>query len=255
MYTYESGSPAQPAVVFLHGGGLSSKMWQPVIDRLPGLHCLAPDMPEHGQSRSIAPFTLDDTALRVAELIRLRVPGRRAHIVGLSLGGAVALTLSRLAPDVVASSFVTGTAAGLSNFLGGLSLASLWMLKLYKPETLARSSAKQWGIPAEYLPLFHDDLIHSTSIEFNKALLDSLMTMQLPAEITHPLLTTVGSQETIPAKQAARKLLTLYPQQATGRIIPSRGHVWALQDAQLFADTVDAWVHARTLPASLLPLT
>ena len=60
LYTHQSGSPISPAVVFLHGGGLSSQMWQPVIERLPEFCCLAPDLPEHGHSRGLAPFDLDD---------------------------------------------------------------------------------------------------------------------------------------------------------------------------------------------------
>src|SRR5512146_3276528 len=133
LFTSESGAAENPAIVFLHGGGLSSRMWQPVIERLPEFYCLAPDLPEHGNSRSLAPFDLDDAARRVAEIIRLQVPGREAHLVGLSLGGAVALDIARIDPDVAGSIMVTGTSAKLSKFLGQLSLMSLWMLRYYKP--------------------------------------------------------------------------------------------------------------------------
>ena len=119
LYTLETGQQGQPAVVLLHGGGLSSKMWQPAIEMLPDFcRILAPDLPEQGQSEGIAPFTLDDTARRVAALIRQRVPGGKAHVVGLSLGGAVVLTLLHLAPEVVDRALVTGTAAVLSRLAG-----------------------------------------------------------------------------------------------------------------------------------------
>jgi pimeloyl-ACP methyl ester carboxylesterase len=251
--TYETGSAARPAVVFLHGGGLSSRMWQPVIERLPELHCLAPDLPEHGQSLTIAPFDLDDAARRVAELIRQRLPGQKVVLVGLSLGGAVALNVARLAPDVARRMLVSGTSARLSKFLGQLSLSSLWMLRFYKPEDLAKSSAKQWGIPEQYLPLFHDDLIHSTSVDFNRTLIENLMRQQLPETLTCPLLVTVGAKETLPAKQAAQKLTRLYPS-AVGRLVPGLGHVWALQNPDLFAATVKAWALDAPLPAALQPL-
>ncbi len=254
LYTYESGSPASPAIVFLHGGGLSSRMWQPVIERLPEYYCLAPDLPEHGRSASLAPFDLDDAARRVAELIRLHIPGRKAHLVGLSLGGAVVLNIARLDPAVAGRMMVTGTAARLSKFLGQLSLSTLWMLRYYKPETLAKSSAKQWGIPEVYLPLFQEDLVHATSPDFNRTLIETLMQQQLPAGLPAPLLVTVGEKETLPAKQAARKLVRLYPE-SVGRMVPGMGHVWALQTPDLFAATVKAWVTEHPLPAALQPLS
>jgi pimeloyl-ACP methyl ester carboxylesterase len=250
LTTYESGSPAQPAIVFIHGGSLSSRMWQPVIERLPEFYCLAPDLPEHGQSRDLAPFDLDDAARRVAEMIRLRVPGRKAHLVGLSLGGAVVLNIARLDPDVAGHMLVSGTSARLSKFLGQLSLSSLWMLKLYKPDELAKKSAKQWGIPEAYLPLFLDDIIHASSVEFNRTLIECLMQQQLPERLSGPLLVTVGEKETLPAKQAAQKITGLYPS-ATGRIVPGLGHVWALQNPDLFAATVKAWVSDTPLPPTL----
>src|SRR5512146_3595965 len=120
LFTSESGAAENPAIVFLHGGGLSSRMWQPVIERLPEFYCLAPDLPEHGQSADLKPFDLDDAALRVAEMIRLHVPGRKAHLVGLSLGGAVVLNIARLEPEVAGRMMVTGTAARLGKFLGQL---------------------------------------------------------------------------------------------------------------------------------------
>jgi pimeloyl-ACP methyl ester carboxylesterase len=254
LYASTSGAPELPAIIFLHGGGLSARMWQPVIQRLPEFYCLAPDLPEHGQSRGLAPFDLSDSARRVADLIRARVPAGQAHLVGLSLGGAVALTTALQDPGVVSRMLVSGTSATLSRFLGSLSLGSLWMLRLYQPQTLARSSAKQWGIPEEYLPLFEEDILHSVSVDFNRRLIENLMRQQLPTSIPNPMLVTVGEKETIPAKQAARKLAGLYPQ-AEGRVVPGLGHVWALQDPNLFAATVRAWVTGAPLPPALRPLT
>lgn len=249
----DSSRSIRPTVVFIHGGGLSARMWQPVIERLPDFNCLAPDLPEHGQYRHQGPFTLDDAARRVADLIRQQAPDGRAHVVGLSLGGAVALTLARLAPEVTGHLMVTGTTATLSKFLAQLSLASLWMLRFYKPDDLVKASVKQWGIPEAYLPLFSEDLRHSTSEAFNRTLIDALVKQQLPERLSGPLLALVGEKETLPAKQAARKLAGLYPQ-ATGRLVPGVGHVWALQNPDLFADTVRAWICDAPLPAILRPL-
>jgi pimeloyl-ACP methyl ester carboxylesterase len=249
----ETGDPTAPAIVFLHGGGLSRRMWQPQLESLVDFHCLAPDLPEHGQSRSIAPFTLEDSARQVAALIREKVPEARAHLVGLSLGGAVTLTMLRQAPEVVATAMVSGTAAKINRFLGAVSEASLWMLRLYKPEQLVQATARQMGIPGQYRELFDEDLLFTSSEEFNRRLIRELVAMQLPDQVKVPLLACVGARETVPAKQAARKLVGLYPS-ARGVIIPEVGHVWNLQKPELFTRVVRAWICDESLPPDLLPL-
>ena len=250
LYTLETGRPGQPAVVLLHGGGLSSKMWQPVVEMLPDYHILAPDLPEQGRSQEIGPFTLEDSARRVAELIRQRVPGGTAHVVGLSLGGAVTLTLLRLAPEVIDRALVTGTAAVLDRWLGRLSLASLGVLRLYKVETLAEMTLKQQGIPAQYRDLVFPDLAATATESFNRTTIQALMDMQLPLQNSRPLLAMVGSKETPTAKAAARKLVRTLPN-TTGAMVPGLNHVWPLQDPGLFCRVLRAWTGGEPLPEEL----
>jgi pimeloyl-ACP methyl ester carboxylesterase len=250
LYTFQSGSPSHPAIVFLHGGGLSSRMWQPVIERLSGFYCLALDLPAHGYSCQFSPFNLDEAARGVIETIRQRVPEKRAHLVGLSLGGAVALNTIRLCPDVADHVMVSGASSGLGSLLGRISLSSLWMLRIFKPDSLVKASARQWGIPEQYTSLFHDDLMYATSETFNRTMITCLMEQKMPRQVESPLLVTVGEKETLPAKQAARQLSRLFPSAVVRRVM-GMGHVWALQNPDLFASTVRAWVSGSTLPPAL----
>src|SRR6266566_7689755 len=89
----ESGDPRSPTVVFLHGAGLSGRMWAEHMARLANFHCLAPDLPGCGMSNRVRWTSRIDAADHVAGLIKKRVPTGRAHVVGISLGGAVAHTL------------------------------------------------------------------------------------------------------------------------------------------------------------------
>jgi pimeloyl-ACP methyl ester carboxylesterase len=93
LYVRESGTPGSPAIVFLHGVGTSGGMWTWHMARLVGYHCVAPDLPGFGRSSRLPWISRSDAADRVAALIETRVPSRRAHVVGLSLGGSVAHTL------------------------------------------------------------------------------------------------------------------------------------------------------------------
>ena len=55
LFVREAGPLDAPCIVFLHGLGISSVMWQPQIERLSHeYHCLAPDLPEHGNCKFIA---------------------------------------------------------------------------------------------------------------------------------------------------------------------------------------------------------
>jgi len=255
LYTLESGNKKKPAIVFLHGGGLSSKSWIPVMDKMESaFYCLAPDLPEQGKSFSIKPFSLDDSSGKVAEIIREKVPGKKAHLVGLSLGGALVLTMLRLCPEVIETAMVTGTAAKLGKGLGKFSISMLWMLKFYSAKTLVEATIKQQGIPAQYRDLVYDDLLLTgPDLGFNKSIISEIVKMELPLKNEKPLLACIGSKETIPAKQAAKKLVRLVPH-TQGVIVPGLNHVWALQDPELFAQTVRAWVTQSPLPQSLLPI-
>ena len=254
LFTREAGQPTNPAIVFLHGGGLSSRMWLLQFERLPKFYCPAPDLPEQGESLLVRPFDLEDASLRVAEVIRAHVPAGRAHVVGLSLGGATVLSLLRLVPEVVDRAMVSGTAARINRGLGTILLASLWVLRFYKQDKLVNMTIKQQRIPAEYRDLVYKDLAATVTESFYRTTIRALMDMQLPIGYGGPILVAVGGKETIPAKQAARKLLAAIPG-AHGVVAPGLSHVWNLQAPDLFADTVRAWVTDAALPTALRPLS
>jgi pimeloyl-ACP methyl ester carboxylesterase len=95
-------------------------------------------------------------------------------------------------------------------------------------------------------------LLTGPDLGFNKSIISEIVKMELPLKNEIPLLACVGSKETIPARQAAKKIVQMVPC-ATGVIVPGLNHVWALQDPDLFARTVRAWVTQSPLPESLVP--
>ena len=254
LHCVEAGTAGAPSLVFLHGGGLSGRQWQPQLDALKEFHLLAPDLPEQGRSAHLRPFTLDGAADAVAELVRTRATEGRAHIIGLSLGGAVGLTLMRKTPELVSSLFVSGTAAGLGKILGMISLGSAWIYKLIPPRQLVALSVKQFGIPAEYAKTFGEDLAIGASAEFTRSYTRALMQMELPSKATAPTLVAVGGRETVVARRAATTLVQRI-EGARGVMVPGCGHVWSLEAPDLFTQTTRAWVTGAPLPASLKPLS
>ncbi|HEY0738977.1 MAG TPA: alpha/beta hydrolase [Herpetosiphonaceae bacterium] len=253
MYVHEAGPADATTIVFLHGGGLSGRMWQPQFEGLPQYRCIAPDLPEQGRSSGIAPFLLEDATRRVAELIQERVSSGRAHIVGLSLGGAVGLSLMRDYPSCVDRLLVSGTAAGLGRVLAAISRASTLTFRLVDPEKLIDASAKSFGIPPRFVPMFREDLRATSNAAFMQHMIAALQALKLPPCATSPTLVVVGERETWTARRAARQLIRRV-QAARGFQVPKVGHVWNLEAPDLFTALVRAWIEDTSLPSGLRPL-
>jgi len=92
-----------PVVVLLHGLGGSRTAWEPQIEALTGdFRCVAWDLPGYGASPPLdGPLTFPALADAVAGLLDT-LDVERAPLVGLSLGGMVALHAALAHPDRVA---------------------------------------------------------------------------------------------------------------------------------------------------------
>jgi len=89
-----------PPLLLIHGAGLDRGTWSPVLDRIPGYtRSLAIDLPGHGGVPGVA-YDREVVPRLAAYVAGLIAPLglTRPHVVGHSLGGAVALELARLVP-------------------------------------------------------------------------------------------------------------------------------------------------------------
>ncbi len=120
-----------PPVVLVHGTRMSRTMWHPVLTHLATTHrCAAVDLPGHGDLADV-PFTLADAADRVAAhaAALARETGRAdATIVGLSLGGYVAIEAARRHPDVVAGLVLAGCSREPRRALGASMRLLAWTM-------------------------------------------------------------------------------------------------------------------------------
>ncbi|WP_394827452.1 alpha/beta fold hydrolase [Pendulispora albinea] len=96
-----SGEP----VVLLHSGGMSSRQWRRLMDRLAaGYRVLAPDFIGSGDNPPWPqgePFHFDMDVAAVEAIVRDLA--RPIHLVGHSYGGFIAATLARKNPDIIRS--------------------------------------------------------------------------------------------------------------------------------------------------------
>lgn len=111
------GPPAAPAIVFIHGTRLTRAFWSAQVEALRSeFRVITLDLPGHG-TRSADAFTLERAADGIAAAIRQdghsSGGGRVAPVVvvGLSLGGYVAMVLAAREPELVRGLVLAGATA------------------------------------------------------------------------------------------------------------------------------------------------
>jgi pimeloyl-ACP methyl ester carboxylesterase len=104
------GPAGAPVIVFVHGTSLTGAFWRAVATRLADSYrCVSVDLPGHGALAGL-PFTLD-AAADVVEAAIDAEGADRAVLVGLSLGGYVAIVTASRAPGRVRGLVLAGSTA------------------------------------------------------------------------------------------------------------------------------------------------
>jgi pimeloyl-ACP methyl ester carboxylesterase len=97
----------KPTLVFLHGLFSSIHEFNDVCCFLTDYNLILVHQPGHSESKDVL-FTLDNATSGLHEILTEKDLIGKAHIVGLSLGGFVALEYARRYPGAVKSVFSTG---------------------------------------------------------------------------------------------------------------------------------------------------
>lgn len=192
----ECGDPQHPTMVLLHGIGADHRMWQPQLERYPneGYHVLAMDMLGHGQSSKVKRLTLQDWANQITDLLQAKGVDR-CILMGVSMGGVIALSYVAQYPDRVSRLVVSDTFGELKTFqakmLGVVSVFGFHMYKLLGPKMLANGMASTYKAPfaqeartyfeAVSLEVDFDQLVLARKAINQIDVLNQLRTLSVPA--------------------------------------------------------------------------
>lgn len=111
----ESGQGAGSPAIFLHGIGGGADSWHYQLERLSARRrSLAWWMPGYGPSAPIADMTFDRLASSVVDLLDSEGIAK-AHIVGHSIGGMIALQLAGIAQHRICSLTLSATSPAFGN--------------------------------------------------------------------------------------------------------------------------------------------
>ncbi len=269
LHVQGTGPSGAPTIVFLHGGGGAGWMWQPQVEQLTDYHCLVPDLPEQGQSIGVKPFTMPGAASQVAELIRTRAHGGKAHLVGLSLGAQLTTLLLSTVPELVDHAIIS---SALLRPIAGSWLMRPWLLKatfwstvtpFKRSDSYTRLNMRMaGGVPDRYFPQFRSDFRAMTAQGFADFMVAG-MNFRLPPgleRVTTPVLVVVAQKEYKAMKQSASDLVTAIPK-AQGYVVDlprnwivAQQHNWNMNAPKLFTRMVRAWITDQALPTELKPL-
>lgn len=253
LFVKESGSKDAPAIVFIHGGGISGWMWDHCVAQLKDYHCLVPDLPEHGNSSGIGPITIEDCARKVAELIRAKAPGGRAHVVGHSLGGQILVKLLATEPGVIDHAVVSSALLRPLPLPGLTSLVARASLPLARGRYFQKLQAQSYHIPAEDFETYYRDSLKITSRALGRILYEN-SAFRLPAGfpgVTVPTLALAGQKELKVVHDSVRDLTSAIPN-SRGYLITDADHGYIFKEPEKFAGIVRAWISDKPLPDGTL---
>jgi pimeloyl-ACP methyl ester carboxylesterase len=154
-----AAATSRPSLVFIHGTRLTGELWAAQRSDLGARYrVLTPDLPGHG-TRADEPFTLAAAADAVAATLReeLARAGVKPVLIGLSLGGFVAMDVAARDPELVGGLVI----AGASGEPGGpLSLPILLLERILSaggPRLQTRLNA--WYFRTRYGPAIAEPII------------------------------------------------------------------------------------------------
>jgi pimeloyl-ACP methyl ester carboxylesterase len=268
-YSSYGGSNAR-TILFLHGGGVAGWMWNSVVARLPDFHCLVPDLPEHGLSMEIRPFTMELAADLAVQLVREQAHGGKAVVVGLSEGAQVAVQMLATAPEVFEAAMVS------SALLLPLPAVYQW---LYSPRLLAWTfqlsippfrNSEWWmrlnmkyaaAIPDDFYPQYRQNFQTMTEGQFVNLMLAN-QRFRMPGhleQVSVPTLVVSGRKEYAAVQKSARQLAAVLTHARSASVDLGKGaslakeHNWAMNAPDLFARTLRDFINGMDISDVIRP--
>lgn len=237
----EPSAPTEEAVMFLHGWSCRASDWLSTLDALEGRWpALVPDLPGHGDSREVDwdDWTIAGLGRLVCALARAKGI-RRLHLVGHSMGGAVALEAARawlaergeLGAVVLVDTFGLpygdmdeATIESIEKPFQGDFVAAMHHLVDATTAASLPEETRRWvrermasADPDKMLPLWADLLRWTPEAAF--------------AELPGPILAINGEQIPEPAQQRCAG-------RVQAKVLPGTHHFPQFEDPQAFVDAL-----------------
>jgi pimeloyl-ACP methyl ester carboxylesterase len=259
MYFKETGKNSKETIIFLHGGAIAGWMWDEQLNAFNDYHCIVPDLPEHGHSSELKPFTINNAAEQIIDIIRDHGYNGKAHLVGISLGGQIILQILSMNPDVVDHALISGTLIRKIPYNEELLKLIDHAIKVYEPvkdtEFFIKANMRTYNMPKKFLGRFKESTHHLRKDSLERVLKENML-FKMPdglENIEIPVLVLTGEKDYKIIKESARDLNRVIPI-SKGYMAPKVGHLWNLEIPQLFNKVLRRWIDDKSLNEDLLPI-
>jgi 3-oxoadipate enol-lactonase len=245
---YEDEGPAgAPAVVFANSLGTDLRIWDRVALELgAGLRLVRYDLRGHGLSEApTAPYTLDDHVGDLAALMDARGV-KNTLIVGLSVGGMIAMALAERRPDLVRALVLSDTAHKIGTcemwdarisavrHSGMAAIADQMMQRWFAAEFRASRPADLVGYRNMLIRMPVEGYAGTCASIRDADLTDAASRLALP------VLCLVGAEDQATPPDLVRSLAALLPG-ASFDMIPEAGHLPCVEQPDIVAKQIAAF--------------
>lgn len=228
-----------PVLVLLHGAGVDAALWKPQMDPFSKqFRVIAVNLPGHGQSTPVE--SVEEMACAVRAALQERGINQYA-LIGLSLGGMVAIEMAGRWPREVSHLVTVESVATASESVFGKSLAS-WAILLFKvlpPSMIAALPPSAMGAKSEDAGQYLQRAIAKMKSKNIYAVMRAACRYdgrpRLP-NVTAKTLVMVGAQNARTHKQANDMANTIPNSEFA--IIPNAGHIANRDAPDFFTKTV-----------------
>jgi len=248
LYYEEFGNKDAPLMVFLHGGGVSSWMWDKQVQHFNHYHCVTIDLPEHGRSNRSEKFSIDSAANKVIGIIEKLAKEKNVIVIGFSLGAQVLVKMLSIRPCLIDRAIINSALVKPSILYRQFIRPMVKMTYPFiKNKRFSRLQAKMLYIGEEYFQSYYHDssqMKQQTLI----GVLEENMAFTIPREFknaTTKILVTVGEKESSMMRKSAVELIH-HNRNCTGVLFAGIGHGVMLADPDLFNRMIGNWIGAFT---------
>jgi pimeloyl-ACP methyl ester carboxylesterase len=255
---------ASSTLLLLHGALSSHHEWDLITPNLPSYHLLIPDLPSHGQSSSTTlPFNIPDTAVLLANLISKEAKGGKAGIVGMSLGGYIAVYTVHKYPALVKNGmFLSGCGkvwaapGSWTTWANGFTIFLAMWISTHMPRSWFRWVCDKSGMSiSEEL---YADMKARASLRLGHAVMGALAEIRTPDEDgwrrlcegvkARTCIVAAALDDGVKECGERGKELRTGNEESRAFKVEWRRHAWDLQDPKLFAEGIRAWLGSEPMP-------
>jgi pimeloyl-ACP methyl ester carboxylesterase len=250
LHYQEYGDTSASLMLFLHGGGVSSWMWDKQVQYFTHYHCIVPDLPEHGLNNNEVDFSIKGSAEELIKLIEEKARGKRVILIGFSLGSQVIIQLISMKPDLIDFAIIN------SALVRPISYAKKWIqssirlsFPLIKNRCFSKLQAKTLYVSEDYFGKYYKESCQMKPDTLVRVLEEN-MSFEIPKDFrkaTGKMLVTVGEKEKLVMKKSARDIVETNSN-CKGVIIPEIGHGIPLAMPDVFNQMIETWIHEGELP-------